>query len=658
MEIRTRLGRTGAVGGPTGVLPGGVGRQVVILVGALLGSFVIGWAATSLIVARAGTTTPAAATGARGQAAAVVQTAPATAGSISAQLSYASAVQPTQQVSVAPRAVGVVQDILVDVGQTVHKGDVLAVLDSTNAQAQVQQAQAGLQAAQAKLAQVQAGARPEDIAAAQAQVAQAQARLAGLTGGRPDDVNAAQAQLDAAQAKLDQLQHPLAADVEAAQQSVTSAQAAYDAAVRAAGTDSTQLLSLRAAMEKAAADVQAAQAKYDQVAGRSDIASRPEATALQQATITYQQAKASYDSLAATVDTDGQAKVQAAAAQLSAAKDKLNVLLSPSPQDVAAAQQGVQQAQTALAKAQQPGAATDIQQQQQVVAQMQAQLQLKQAPYTDTDLQAAAAQVAQAQATLAGAQATLDQTQITAPFDGVVAQKLLTPGSVASTATPILTLISPDIEVHTTIEESRVSLVQPGQAVQLSVPAYPGVTFPAHVDSVAPAGDARAHTFDAKIVPDKPDARLKPGMFAQVTITAAQKDNAVLVPIEAVVPQDSGSVVFVVADGRAQAKTVQTGLSDDKQIEITQGVRAGDQVVTLGQNSLRDGQAVQVPGAPGAGGAGQTRPASGQGQGRPAGDANATPGGGSRPGGGAASATPGAGGRPAGGGQAGGGAGN
>ena len=291
METGTRLGRTGAFGGPSGLAPGGVRRQEVILVGALLGSFLVGWAATSLIVERATSATPVAATGARGQTAAVVRTAPATLGSISAELSYASAVQPTQQVSVTPRAVGVVQDILVDVGQTVHKGDVLAVLDQTNAQAQVQQAQAGLQAAQAKLAQVQAGARPEDIAAAQAQVAQAQARLAGLVGGRPEDVNAAQAQLDAAQAKLDQLQHPLPADVEAAQQSVTSAQAAYDAAVRAAGTDSTQLLSLRAAMEKAAADLQAAQAKYDQVANRSDIASRPEATALQQATITYQQAK-------------------------------------------------------------------------------------------------------------------------------------------------------------------------------------------------------------------------------------------------------------------------------------------------------------------------------------------------------------------------------
>ena len=230
-------------------------------------------------------------------------------------------------------------------------------------------------------------------------------------------------------------------------------------------------------------------------------------------------------------------------------------------------------------------------------------------------MQTATAQVVQAQAQLAGAQATLDQTQITAPFDGVVAQKLLAVGSVASTATPILTLISPDIEVHATIEEARVGLVQPGQAVQLSVPAYPGVNFAAHMDTIAAAGDARAHTFDAKIVLDKPDPRLKPGMFAQVAITAAQKDNAVLVPIEAIVPQGNGSVVYVVANGTAQARSVQTGLSDDKQVEITQGVRAGDQVVVLGQNSLRDGQAVQVPGAPGPGGPGRARPASGPGQG-------------------------------------------
>jgi RND family efflux transporter MFP subunit len=558
------------------------------------------------------------------QAATPVQTAPASTGAIRAVLGYAGTVQAAQQVNVAPKVPGVVQAIFVEVGTPVRKGDLIAMLDQATALAQVQQAQAGVQSAEARLTQIQTGARPEDVASARAQLAQAQARLAGLRGGRSEDVAAAQAQLDAARNRLNQLLNPLPSAVEAAQQGVTSAQAAYDAAVRSAATSSGQLLSLKATLERAEADLRAAQANYDRVRDLPNAGTLPQAVQLQQATIAYQQAKANYDSAASTVDSDSQAKIQTAAATLATAKDRLNALLNPSPADVAAAQQGVQAAEQALSRAQKPGAPEDIRQQEQLVVQMEAQLQLRAAPYTETDLKTAAAQLDQARAQLATAQAGLDQTVVTAPFDGVVAQKLLAIGAAASSATPIVTLITNGIELHTTVEESRVSLVGPGQPVALVAPAYPGVNFPAHVETIAPAADPRTHTFDVVIVPDQQDGRLKPGMFADVRITAQEKRDAVLVPREAVVQQGGGAVVFTVESGRAKANAVQTGLSDEARIEITQGIRAGDQVVVLGQTSLRDGQAVQVSSGPGGpaqprpsgtaspGGAGQAQPGPGR----------------------------------------------
>src|SRR5205807_7651714 len=103
--------------------------------------------------------------------------------------------------------------------------------------------------------------------------------------------------------------------------------------------------------------------------------------------------------------------------------------------------------------------------------------------------------------------------------------------------------------------------------------------------------------FDVTIYPDTADSRLMGGMYAQVQVTAAQKTNAVLIPREAVVQQADGPAVFVVQDGKAQAHKVQLGISDDTNQEIASGVTAGDQVVTQGQNTLRDGQGVVVPGA-------------------------------------------------------------
>ena len=138
-----------------------------------------------------------------------------------------------------------------------------------------------------------------------------------------------------------------------------------------------------------------------------------------------------------------------------------------------------------------------------------------------------------------------------------------------------------------TVEEANLASVQPAQDVTLTVPAYPGVNFPAKVVTVAPSGDPRAHTFDVKIVPIAQDQRLLPGMFAQAQIVAQQKPDALLVPKEAIVQQGTQQVVFVADNGRAVATPVKTGMTNDTSVEITSGLAPGAQVVVIGQNGLR-----------------------------------------------------------------------
>src|SRR5204863_6869473 len=137
--------------------------------------------------------------------------------------------------------------------------------------------------------------------------------------------------------------------------------------------------------------------------------------------------------------------------------------------DMQQAQATVAQAQQALVKAQQPGAAADLAGQQSVVEQMAANVQSKQDAYTDADLQAAVAGVAQAEAAVSLAQANLDQTTVVAPFDGVVGSRGLTSGAFATPSTTIMTLVSQGIEVHVTVEEANLAAVRPGQQVSLNV---------------------------------------------------------------------------------------------------------------------------------------------------------------------------------------------
>jgi RND family efflux transporter MFP subunit len=419
--------------------------------------------------------------------------------------------------------------------------------------------------------------------------------------------------------------------VTAAQQGLTNAQNALNALRQgpSAAQIQTQLQPLRQAYESADANASAARSKLDQLStGGWDMRENE----LQQSLSSAQQKLASDQSRLDALVASGIASQQSTAqSSLIAAQEKLKsdqarldeLLSQPKQEDVDQAQAAVVQASQALAlairpstdediraqqalvdqsraqleKAMTPFTAEDIRQQREVVAQQQALLQAKIRPFTNDDIRVAQTAVDQQRALVAVARSNLDQMVLTAPFDGVVGSKLLAVGGFAAPQTPILTLSGTGLEIHITVEEARIAAVAPGQLVRLSVPAYPDVQFTGHVATVAPVGDPRAHTFDVTIYPDYPDQRLMAGMYAQVQVTAAEKDAAVLIPREAVVQQADGAVVFVDDNKKAVMRKVQLGLSDDTNQEILSGVDPGENVVVQGQNSLKDGQAITLPGA-------------------------------------------------------------
>jgi multidrug efflux pump subunit AcrA (membrane-fusion protein) len=239
-----------------------------------------------------------------GGAGLVVRTVPVAVGPISSVLGYAGAVQSTQQVNVVARTSGTIQDLPVDVGSQVHRGDTLAILDQAALPAQLLQAQAGLLSARARLSLVEAGAKPEDVAAAEAQVTQAQIHLVALQQGRPEDITSAQAGvdaaaaklalllkgatddtrqaaqsavdadssgLDAAQAALDNFTGSSASDLQAAQSAVEGDRAAYAAAGAALqnlwGSNASDLQAAQSAVDTDNAQVAAAQAALQNLSG-------------------------------------------------------------------------------------------------------------------------------------------------------------------------------------------------------------------------------------------------------------------------------------------------------------------------------------------------------------------------------------------------------
>ncbi len=157
-----------------------------------------------------------------------------------------------------------------------------------------------------------------------------------------------------------------------------------------------------------------------------------------------------------------------------------------------------------------------------------------------------------------------------------------------------------------------------GQSVDVRVDAFPDRRFVGEVYAIDPVVNATGRALRLRATIANSDRTLRPGLFARVALTVAERDDAVVVPEAALVASATGqeSAIYLIVDGRAAMKVVATGRRFDGKVEITQGVKAGDQVVVAGQVRLRDGARVSVsqPSAP------PPRPAA------PAGAAEASPG--------------------------------
>ena len=203
-------------------------------------------------------------------------------------------------------------------------------------------------------------------------------------------------------------------------------------------------------------------------------------------------------------------------------------------------------------------------------------------------LQAARARVALARKAMA-------DTTVRAPFAGLVAERLVSAGDYVTKGTRVATIVRIDpMRVELTVPEQSVALVGVGQAVRLTVDAYPNEVFEARVRFVSPAlrKDQRALTVEA-IAPN-PGGRLKPGLFATASIQQPAGPAALLLPAAAVETVSGTSRVYVVKNDQIEERIVTTGERVGDRIEITSGVHKGDVVAAEPRGRLTDGVAVRA----------------------------------------------------------------
>jgi RND family efflux transporter MFP subunit len=202
-------------------------------------------------------------------------------------------------------------------------------------------------------------------------------------------------------------------------------------------------------------------------------------------------------------------------------------------------------------------------------------------------------------------QQQMDDMIIRAPFDGVITTKDAQPGEMISpvsagggfTRTGIGTIVDmSSLEIEIDVNESYINRVEPGQAVEATLDAYPDWKIPCKVIAIIPTADRDKSTVKVRVGFDQLDPRILPDMSVKVAFrdnggTAA--GHAVIIPKGAVLNRDGRDVVFVVRDGRAERRAVTVIDTQNDDSVLSAGVTAGERVVVDAPANLQDGMTVK-----------------------------------------------------------------
>ena len=224
----------------------------------------------------------------------------------------------------------------------------------------------------------------------------------------------------------------------------------------------------------------------------------------------------------------------------------------------------------------------------------QYEVQVAQARQNYAGVDVSRTNVANAQAALALARKSLSYAIIPAPIDGFVSERTADLGEYVSPQQKVVTIVRTNpLRIRIDIPEQAIPEVKVGQSVSITTSAWPDKNFAGRIARIAPNVSAQSRTLTVEAEIENNGNALKPGQFATVRILQERAEPAVLVPSRAVVSEAGINRVYVIKDGHAEQRLVQTGQTDGDLIEIRSGIAADELVATSNLEHLSDGVAVR-----------------------------------------------------------------
>ena len=195
------------------------------------------------------------------------------------------------------------------------------------------------------------------------------------------------------------------------------------------------------------------------------------------------------------------------------------------------------------------------------------------------------------------ARVQLEYATIRAPVDGIITARNVEVGDYVTVNRVVYSMADYDTlfaRIH--IPEKDIVKIHPGQEAKIRVEAFPGRAFRGRVKIISPVVDPTSGTVKVTVEIVRGRSPLLPGMFASVYIVTETHPNAVIIPKKALILESETDRVFVYDNGVARLRDIKVGLSEGDKLEVLEGLKPGELVITVGQEGLRDGAAVRLLG--------------------------------------------------------------
>jgi len=203
-------------------------------------------------------------------------------------------------------------------------------------------------------------------------------------------------------------------------------------------------------------------------------------------------------------------------------------------------------------------------------------------------------QINKDQATLDTAQDNYYDYSVTAPIAGLIGAVNVENGGMVSSQTDTAIIVNIDtVKVEASVPESVVNAIKPGTNVSITIASL-NKSVEGTVTAVAPKADSTTMGYPVEVTIANPDGEIKPGMTVKIDLLTGALQKIIAVPVDAVIEQDGQHIVYIVEDSKAREVYVETGVSNNSQIEITKGLEEGQSLVVQGNRRLSDEQQVKM----------------------------------------------------------------